>query len=94
MAPRNPPQASQAAADDAADELTKAGIANEADLETGTSTVLALAAHPEAPAPKRTGRVFAYDKETGAKLPHKVPVSHLDGRFPNLVETPTSKAGK
>ena len=39
-------------------------------------------------------RVTAYDRVTGAKLPHKVPETHLDGRFPNLKETPSSKAGK
>lgn len=38
-------------------------------------------------------RVTVYDRVTGEKLPYKVPLSHLDGRFPNLKETPSSKAG-
>jgi hypothetical protein len=52
----------------------------------------------EAPAPGRAfdsnKRVTAYDRVTGTKLPYKVPETHLDGRFPNLKETPSSKAGK
>lgn len=38
-------------------------------------------------------RVTAYDAVTGQKLPYEVPETHLDGRFPNLKETPSSKAG-
>lgn len=38
-------------------------------------------------------RVTVYDRVTGEKLPYKVPLSYLDGRFPNLKETPSSKAG-
>ncbi|MET4095114.1 hypothetical protein [Arthrobacter sp. UYCu712] len=52
----------------------------------------------EAPAPARVydsnKRVTAYDRVTGEKLPYKVPETHLDGRFTNLKETPSSKAGK
>ena len=53
-------------------------------------------ATPEPPRPARDPgrRVAAYDKVSGDKLPYPVPLSHLDGRFPNLSETPSSKAGK
>lgn len=39
------------------------------------------------------GRVYVYDTETGNKLPNPVPRSWLDGRFPNLKEQPSKKAG-
>lgn len=39
-----------------------------------------------------TKRVTAYDTVSGEKLPYPVPETHLDGRFPNLTETP--KEGK
>jgi len=39
-------------------------------------------------------KVAVYDKATGEKLPHTVPETWLDGRFPNLSATPSSKAGK
>ncbi|QFG09556.1 hypothetical protein HYQ00_gp12 [Arthrobacter phage TripleJ] len=38
--------------------------------------------------------VYVYDKTTGDKLPNPVPETWLDGRFPNLSETPSKKAGK
>ena len=38
--------------------------------------------------------VYVYDKESGDKLPNPVPETWLDGRFPNLSETPSKKAGK
>lgn len=41
--------------------------------------------------PSGRERVEAYDKDSGTKLLHKVPRSWLDGRFPNLSETPSSK---
>ncbi|WP_426302771.1 hypothetical protein [Arthrobacter sp. R-11] len=56
------------------------------------------AAQPAEAAPARSydsrKRVIAYDATTGEKLPYKVPETHLDGRFPNLKEAPSSKAGK
>lgn len=39
-------------------------------------------------------RVRVFDKNTDTILGHKVPRSWLDGRFPNLKEVPSSKAGK
>jgi len=51
--------------------------------------------------PEDTGRqydprklVYVYDKSTGEKQPNPVPETWLDGRFPNLTETPSKKAGK
>ncbi|KQR02482.1 hypothetical protein ASF72_10635 [Arthrobacter sp. Leaf141] len=88
-----PPTNRTPPADQARQELTSAGLTNEADLNTGESSALALAGTGDGTPQAKRGRVPAYDKETGKKLPHKVPVSHLDGRFPNLVETPSSKAG-
>lgn len=38
--------------------------------------------------------VYVYDKESGKKLDRPVPETWLDGRFPNLSETPSKKAGK
>lgn len=39
--------------------------------------------------------VYVYDSLSGEKLPNPVPQTWLDGRFPNLSETPSSKkAGK
>lgn len=40
-------------------------------------------------------KVYVYNTETGAKLPHPVPETWLDGRFPQLSQTPSlKKAGK
>lgn len=40
-------------------------------------------------------RVRVQDKTTGNILPHPVPATWLDGRFPNLKEVPSNKkAGK
>jgi hypothetical protein len=39
-------------------------------------------------------KVYVYDTTTGDKLPNPVPETWLDGRFPNLSETPSKKAGK
>lgn len=39
-------------------------------------------------------RVVAYDRETGVQLPYPVPISHLDGRFPNLTADAPEKEGK
>jgi hypothetical protein len=39
-------------------------------------------------------KVYVYDNTTGEKLPNPVPETWLDGRFPNLSETPSKKAGK
>lgn len=38
--------------------------------------------------------VYVYAKDSGEKLPNPVPETWLDGRFPNLSETPSKKAGK
>ncbi|ALE91820.1 hypothetical protein AOC05_04945 [Arthrobacter alpinus] len=38
--------------------------------------------------------VHVYDAESGKKLPNPVPEHFLDGRFPNLQETPSKKEGK
>lgn len=38
--------------------------------------------------------VYVYNTETGAKLSNPVPETWLDGRFPQLSETPSKKAGK
>lgn len=38
--------------------------------------------------------VYVYDTTTGNKLPNPVPETWLDGRFPQLSETPSKKAGK
>jgi hypothetical protein len=38
--------------------------------------------------------VYVYDTATGDKLPNPVPETWLDGRFPQLSETPSKKAGK
>lgn len=39
--------------------------------------------------------VRVYDNTTGTKLPHPVPETWLDGRFPQLSQTPSlKKAGK
>lgn len=38
--------------------------------------------------------VYVYDAESGKKLDRPVPETWLDGRFPQLSETPSSKAGK
>lgn len=39
-------------------------------------------------------RVRVADTDTGAIQPYPVPRAWLDGRFPNLKEVPSSKAGK
>lgn len=39
-------------------------------------------------------KVRVYDKTTGKLIDRPVPETWLDGRFPNLVEAPSSKAGK
>ena len=53
------------------------------------------AAKPAEPTPESVeGRVYAYDTQSGAKLHDTVPRSWLDGRFPNLKEQPSKKAGK
>lgn len=40
-------------------------------------------------------KVYVYNTETGNKLPHPVPETWLDGRFPQLSQTPSlKKAGK
>lgn len=39
-------------------------------------------------------KVHVYDNTTGDKLPNPVPETWLDGRFPNLSETPSKKAGQ
>lgn len=41
-----------------------------------------------------SSRVRVRDTKTGEILPYPVPRSWLDGRFPNLQETHSSKAGK
>jgi len=38
--------------------------------------------------------VYVYEKDSGNKLDRPVPETWLDGRFPQLSETPSSKAGK
>ena len=38
--------------------------------------------------------VYVYSTDTGKKLSHPVPETWLDGRFPQLSETPSQKAGK
>ena len=38
--------------------------------------------------------IYVYDVQTGAKLNDPVPETWLDGRFPQLSETPSKKAGK
>lgn len=50
--------------------------------------------------PEDTGRqydprrkVYVYDAVTGEKQPLPVPETWLDGRFPNLKEVPSQKAG-
>lgn len=48
----------------------------------------------ETPTDTARERVYVYDKNTGEKLRNPVPRSWLDGRFPNLSETPSKKAGK
>jgi hypothetical protein len=45
-------------------------------------------------APSLSSRVRVRNSDTGTILPHKVPRVWLDGRFPNLKEVPSSKAGK
>jgi hypothetical protein len=76
----------------ASQTLAAAGIPPE-DLQSASELAVSLA---EAPVRvyDTNRRVTAYDQSTGEKLPHKVPRSHLDGRFANLRETPSSKAGK
>lgn len=51
---------------------------------------------PEVPGVEYDPRkmVYVYDKTTGEKLPNPVPETWLDGRFPNLSLTPSTKAGK
>lgn len=38
--------------------------------------------------------VYVYDTDTGKKLDRPVPETFLDGRFPQLKEVPSKKAGK
>jgi hypothetical protein len=69
--------------------------ANAADADDAKA-----AAEPTAETPNAGRRydprvmVYVYDTETGDKLPNPVPETWLDGRFPQLSETPSKKAGK
>lgn len=66
---------------------------------TEPATTVARVTEPAVPelpdAPARTydprKKVTAYDNVTGQKLPAPVPETWLDGRFPRLEETPSSK---
>jgi hypothetical protein len=67
-----------------------------------TPTGNEAAAKPDASEPKTTPRKYdprksveVYNTATGDKLPRPVPETWLDGRFPQLSLTPSSKkAGK
>ena len=60
--------------------------------EPATPTVVAKVAEPARTYdPNKTVRV--YDKTTKQVVDRPVPETWLDGRFPRLVEAPSSKAG-
>lgn len=63
---------------------------------TEPATPVDTVTEPVIPARKYDPRVmvYVYDTETGEKLPNPVPETWLDGRFPQLSETPSQKAGK
>lgn len=64
--------------------------------EPATPAVVARVTEPAKP--HRTydpnKKVRVYDKTTNEMILRPVPETWLDGRFPNLVEAPSSKAGK
>lgn len=69
-------------------------LESDAPAESTAIETQAAPAPPEAAQVPDRRRVAAYDKETGKQLPHLVPPSHLDGRFPNIVSAPPSTEGK
>lgn len=61
--------------------------------EPATPAVLANVTEPERTYDPRK-KVKVYDTKTKQVVNRPVPETWLDGRFPNLAEAPSSKAGK
>ncbi|WP_104087044.1 hypothetical protein [Arthrobacter sp. GMC3] len=68
-------------------------MANPKPADSGAPESALVLANPRTYDPRKWVRV--YDNTTGTKLPHPVPETWLDGRFPQLSQTPSlKKAGK
>lgn len=65
-----------------------------ATTKTADSGAPENAPEPAKPTPVPGKRVRVRDTTTGQILGRPVPRAWLDGRFPNLKEVPSSKAGK
>lgn len=66
---------------------------NKTVTEPATPATVAAVQEPKRRLDPRK-KVYVFDKNTGQKLDDPVPETWLDGRFPQLSETPSTKAGK
>lgn len=70
-------------------------MANQKPTPPTTDTEIVQVTEPATRTYDPRKKVRVYNTVTGAKLPNPVPETWLDGRFPQLSETPSlKKAGK